>query len=76
MENRRNVERPPYTANDVYYDLGRVLFRDVSRGGQQTVAGPRPDAPIVARLGDREHRIVGVAFEDGRVIIEIEGEAR
>ena len=76
MENRSDVERLPYTANDVYYDLGRVLFRDVSRGGQQTVAGPRPDAPIVARLGDREHRIVGVAFEDGRVIIEIEGEAR
>ncbi len=76
MEDRRNVEWPPYTANDVYYDLGRVLFGDVSRGGQQTVASPRPDAPIVARLGDREHRIVGVAFEDGRVIIEIEGEAR
>ncbi len=63
-----------YTANDAHYDLAKVIFRDVRRGGQEPLAGPRPDAPIVARLGDRECGVTGITFEDGRVIIELEGD--
>lgn len=59
------------TANDFNHDLRMVLFREVQRGGQVALADQPPDAPLVARLGDREYAVAGVAFEDGRVVIAL-----